>query len=293
MLFEIFVYPGVIFIIFISLLYSGLIRKLAARMQNRIGPPIWQPFLDVIKLFGKEDINPEQVKMGFNLWPFIAFVSVIVSALLIPIGGIVPLNGDVITFIYFFILTSIALYLSGFSSSNPFGIVGAMRGLIMMISYEFPLIVSLITPLIFLNTMIPSVVNAYQLSSTPMMLLFPIASIVFFISLVAESEIPPFHIPNAHQEIVSGYATEYTGAKLAILEVSQMIKTFVLISLGICIFFGGAGDIITFIIKSLVLLFVVTLSRVLFARFRINNALKYGWILGFIGFIDLIRAALF
>jgi len=295
MIFEILIYPGFVFLVLISMIYYGILRKLAARMQNRIGPPIWQPILDFIKLVGKEDLNPEQAKAGFTLWPFIAITSVLIAGLLTPIAGIVPLSftGDIVVLIYFLAFGSLAVYLSGFSSSNPYGVVGSMRGLIQMIGYEFPFIASILVSVTAAGMLSPFLINTLQVHYGWFGFAFPFAAIAYFISILAKVEIPPFHTPGAHQEIVSGYSTEYTGTRLAMIELTHMIKLFVLISLGIALFFGGSGDIITFLVKSLVLLFVVTLARVLVARFRIDQVLKFTWFFGFVALIDLVRVMVF
>ena len=100
---NILVYPGLVFIVIFSMLYFGMLRKLAARMQSRIGPPIWQPVLDTLKLFGKESIIPEQAKAGFRLWPVVALAAILVAGTLTPIAGIAGLEvaGGFIVLIYF------------------------------------------------------------------------------------------------------------------------------------------------------------------------------------------------
>ncbi len=294
MIFEILIYPGFVFLVLASMIYYGILRKVAARMQSRIGPPVWQPILDFIKLVGKEDLNPEQAKAGFTLWPFIAITSVLIAGLLTPIAGIVPLSftGDIVVLIYFLAFGSLAVYLSGFSSSNPYGVVGSMRGLIQMIGYEFPFIVSILVPVVAAGMLSPFLINTLQVHYGWFGFTFPFAAIAYFVSILAKVEVPPFHTPGAHQEIVSGYSTEYTGTRLAMIELAHMIKLFVLISLGIALFFGGSADILMFIVKSLVLLFIITLARVLVARFRIDQILKFTWFFGFVALIDLIRVVL-
>lgn len=292
---AIIIYPGFLFIVLASMIYYGVFRKLAARMQSRIGPPIWQPLLDFIKLVGKEDLNPEQAKAGFTLWPFIAITSVLIAGLLTPIAGVVPLSftGDIVVLVYFLAFGSLAVYLSGFSSANPFGVVGSMRGLIQMIGYEFPFIVSIIVPVIATGMLSPFLINTYQVHYGWFGFAYPFAAAAYFIAILAKVEIPPFHSPGAHQEIVSGYSTEYTGTRLAMIELSHMVKLFVVISLGVALFFGGSADIVTFVLKSLGLLFIVTLFRALTARFRIDQILKFTWFFGFIALIDLIRVMVF
>jgi NADH-quinone oxidoreductase subunit H len=303
-IFYILIYPGLLFLLVFGMLYFGILRKLTARMQNRIGPPIWQPILDTIKLFGKESIQPEQAKTGFTLWPIIALASVLVAGVLTPIAGIVGLEvaGGFIVLIYFLLFGALAIYLAGFSSSNPFATVGSMRGVIQMIGYEFPFIVSLVVPILVANTLSPLAVNAFQLSAgsgtgLPWIgMVFPLAALAYFVSVLAKTELPPFHVPDAHTELVSGYSTEYSGFRLAIIELTRMVKVFVLVALGVAVFLGGAAPGLVgfgiFLIKSLAVLGALALLRVLFARIRIDHVVRLCWIIGLIGLIDLVRVLL-
>ena len=101
---------------------------------------------------------------------------------------------------------------------------------------------------------------------------------------------PPFHVPRAHQEVVSGYATEYSGPRLAVLELTHFVKLFVMIALFLALFMGGSLNILTFITRTLLVLGLVIVSSVIMARLRINGTLKVLWIFGFIALIDLVRA---
>ena len=295
-----FIFPGVIFTLLFGLLYSGILRKVAARMQSRIGPPVIQPIYDIIKLLGKKNIIPEQAKMGFTFWPIISLTSILIAGMLTPIAGMVgmDIDGGLIALLYFMVFSTLAVYMSGISSSNPYGIIGANRGITQMIGYELPFVVSLLTPFLFLKTLSPIVVNAAQLQPGALWfgMLFPFAAFAFFAAILAKAELPPFHIPDAHQEIVSGHLTEFNGARLAILELTHFSKIFILISLGVAIFLGGAEASVIgfaiFIVKSLAVLLVLTIIRIAFARVRIEHAVRILWIIGAIGIIDLIRAAL-
>lgn len=300
---EIFLYPGLVFIILVSLIYSGLMRKIAARMQNRIGPPIHQPFYDVIKLFAKENITPEQAKPGFAVWPVIAVVSAIVAGLMTPMAGNAPLNNssDIIVLIYFLTLSSASLYMAGFASSNPFGVTGAIRGITQMIAYELPSIIAILVPIIALmnssgmvNYLSASAINYFQAVESGVWLIriYPLAGIAFLITILAKIELPPFHTPNAHQEIVGGYSAEFTGSRLAMIEMTHIIKAFVLMALAVALFLGGASNILVFFAKTLGLLLALTLSRVVMARLRIDHVLHYNWMFAIIASIDLIRVIL-
>lgn len=284
MLFEILIYPGIIFLLIASIIYSGIMRKLAARMQNRIGPPIYQVVYDLIKLTGKENIRPIQAKPGFTLFPAIALASVLIAGILIPIHTqIISFTGDYIAIIYFLLFSSTAIFIAGYASSNNLAIVGSIRGIVMIFAYELPFIISILVPILAFN------LNSIQSFDTWLIAYYPLAALSMFISILAKVEIPPFHIPNAHQELVGGYSVEFTGKRLALIELTTMVKTFVLILLMITLYLGGAQNIFILIIKSLAVLFALTVSRVLFARLRIEQALRFYWIFALIAAIDLIR----
>jgi NADH-quinone oxidoreductase subunit H len=291
MILEALLYPGIGFMLLMSFIYSGILRKVAARMQNRIGPPVWQPLLDFLKLLNKEDIIPEQAKAGFTLWPFVALASVIVAGLMVPVGGesALPFQGNLLIIFYFLAMSSVSLYLCGFVSSNPFGIVGSARKITQAVGYEFPFLVSIIVPAIFLGSMNPLTISSYQLSGVWLAGVFPFAFMAFFVAVLAKTETPPFHVPGAHQEIVAGYYTEYTGTRLAFIELSHLVKLFVLISLGVALFMGSSPDLLSFLVKSLALLFLVTLARTVFARLRVDHVLRVAWLFGAVALIDLAR----
>ncbi|MCK5458908.1 MAG: NADH-quinone oxidoreductase subunit H, partial [Thermoplasmatales archaeon] len=138
-----------VFGIIFGLLYKGIDRKIAAHMQGRIGPPIRQPFRDIVKLFTKENIVPENaIPWIFNLVPLVGLVATISILLYLPLGGFSPLlsqNGDLILILYLLIIPSLAMVVGGFSSGSPYAVVGAQREMATMIAYEFPLAIIIIS----------------------------------------------------------------------------------------------------------------------------------------------------
>jgi NADH-quinone oxidoreductase subunit H len=294
MIIEFLVFPGLAFMLTMSFLYTGILRKVAARMQNRIGPPIWQPLLDFLKLLGKEDLVPEQAKPGFTLWPVLALSSAIVAGLMVPIAMTtqIPFQGNILIIFYFLAMSSVFLYLAGFSSSNPFAGIGSVRKITQAIGYEFPFLISILVPAIFVSSLNPLKISSEQISGVWFAGVFPFAFIAFLVAVLAKTETPPFHAPAAHQEIVAGYYTEFTGTRLAFIELTHFVKLFVLISLGVALFLGFTPDIFIFFIKSILLLLVITLSRVVFSRMRIDKILVLAWIFGALALIDLVRVLL-
>ncbi|MCK5234165.1 MAG: NADH-quinone oxidoreductase subunit H, partial [Candidatus Aenigmarchaeota archaeon] len=259
-----------------------------ARMQNRVGPPILQAFYDAIKLFGKENLSHEGAGHGFFIWPIIAFASAIMAALLIPVAGTVALNaGDLLIIIYFLILSSAALYMAGFSSENPYAIIGASRGFMQMIAYEAPFILAILFPVFFYQSMSLSYFNQLQLSNGLLALQFPVAAFAFLVAVLGKVELAPFHIPAAHQELVGGYYIEFSGFRLAMVELTHAVKTVALLALGVALFFGGSASILGFVAKTLVLLFLLAVFRATLARFRIEQAIWFYWTLAGVLVINL------
>jgi len=281
-LFQALIFPGFLAASAIGFLYEGITRKVAAHAHHRIGPPVWQPFMDWVKLMFKENIQPKQ-GIGFlmTLCPVISFASLLTVILFIPIGGfgIFSFHGSLFVVIYFLVMYSVFFAVAGFATGNPFGYVGGMREITQIVSYEFPFIVSLLTL---------GFVTGFEI--VPFLSLqFPFAFLAFVTAVQGKLCLPPFHIPEAEQEIVSGHLTEYAGPRLAMFELSKALAFWVLISLG-SVYFLGASNIVTFFVNSLILLILIIIIRTIFARLRITQAFRFYWfVIGPLALIDLVR----
>jgi NADH-quinone oxidoreductase subunit H len=282
MLFNALVFPGFLAACAIGFLYEGIVRKVAAHAHHRIGPPVWQPFLDWVKLMSKENIRPKE-GIGFlmTLSPIISLASLLTVVLFIPVAGLVIFSfpGSLFVVIYFLVMYSAFFAVAGFATGNPFGYVGGIREITQMVSYEFPFIVSLVT-LGFLTgfEIVPFL---------PLQL--PFAFLAFITGVQGKLCLPPFHIPEAEQEIVSGHLTEYAGPRLAMFGLAKAAGFWVLISLG-SVYFLGAASLLTFFVNSLILLLLVIIIRTLFARLRISQAFRLYWfVIGPLALVDLAR----
>jgi len=283
-LIHMFLFPGVVSSFFIGFVYMGIVRKLSARMQHRVGPPLWQPFLDWIKLMSKESTVPKTAsEFLFTLSPIIAFASMLSVLVFLPIGsGHVTFEGNLLVVIYLLMISSLAFVFAGFSSGSPFGFVGSIREIVQMFGYEFPFILSLLT--VGLQT---------GFTLKPYFALgFPFATLGFILSLQGKLGLPPFHVPDAEQEIVAGPLVEYSGFRLGMFELVHAVRFWVLISLGAVMFFGSNG-LLWFFINSFILLVIIVLLKVVFARIRIDHVFKFYWfVVGPLVVVDFLRSLL-
>lgn len=281
-IFFLLVFPGLLAAAFFGLLYEGIARKITARMQSRIGPPVWQPFFDWVKLMSKENITPRNgVSFVMTICPVIAFASALSAVVFIPVTGYSPasFSGNMLVVIYLLVVYTLSFAVAGWASGSPLGSVGSIRELTLLLSYEFPFIVSLLT-IGFMTGFTISPFLAWQL---------PLAFFAFLVSVIGSLSLPPFHVPDAEQEIVGGPLVEYSGPRLGMFSLAKAVKFWVLISLGTVMFLGG-GTIEWFLIKSLALVILVSVAKTVFARLRIDQTFRLFWlVIGPLALIDLIR----
>lgn len=302
LIFKFLVFPGLVFSFVVGLLFEGIDRKIAAHMQHRIGPPVWQPFFDVGKLFSKEDITPDRSeKWLFNFAPYLGFGAILAVILMLPIYEAAPAfttAADLIVIIYLLNIPALAIMLGGVSSSTPFGTVGTERYIVLLFAFEFPFIVAALTAAAQANWNLGlEAIVEYQQANGWLLWKLPLAAAA--ILLVAPGKLlkTPFDIPEAETEIVYGPLTEYSGPKLAIFNIMENIKILAVAGLITALFLGGptahviAGiqipAVIDFLIKTVSILILITLIRSVTARLRIHQAIKFYW--GFVAIIALIN----
>ncbi len=301
----------------LGLFYKGIDRKLAARMQARVGPPIRQPFMDFFKLMIKENIVPENaVPWIFNGVPIMTLVVSITILYYLPIGNISPLlngYGDIILIAYLLTIPAIGMVVGGFASGSPYADIGAQREMVMMMSYELPLVTTVIAIVWKLSQTYPqldvfslAVINAHPIWGLVGPLGF-VGAILLFITLaiVTPGELSkiPFDVPEAETELAGGILVEYSGRNLALFGLADAVKMIVMLSLTIILFFpyniahlfalNGVFAIIIdslfFLLKLFLIMFIeVTFIRVAFARLKIDQVSFAYWIpLSIIGLLGL------
>jgi len=256
---------------FLSFIYEGIVRKVTARMQNRIGPPIWQPILDFIKLLSKERFEVEGSHHTFITFVSIMSVASLISTVfMFPLVGILNFNWNFILLIYLLVFSTACFIIVGLSSPSPFPIVGSTREAILFLAYDLPLIIIL---LYFAMNY-----KSLQLIPSNLILLFPLMFISFIVITQAKSGYQPFNISEADQEITAGYLTECSGFELAMFNLAKSLRVFVMVSLATILFFNPSSILMFFVI-SLIILFIVISLRVALARFRIDQGFKFLWVL--------------
>ena len=304
LLFNILIFPGGIFTIAIALFMSGLDRKLVAKMQLRKGPPLLQPCYDFIKLIGKETIIPRNAnKKAFLLAPIIGLASILVIPVFIPMyqNSFIVNSADIIVIIYLLTIPAIMLVVAGSSSSSQLAAIGGSREVVTILAYELPMVMSIIVvcmkcgEALGIGTTFSMVeIQRFQMLhgiSLSHIVLIPVA-LAFLIVIPAEVGVVPFDMAEAETEICEGPLVEYSGIYLGLCKLTSNIKAFIMSSLFVALFLGGRGialtdnetvnivlNIILFIVLTFVVMFIsITFVRSIVGRFKINQGLKFFWI---------------
>ena len=271
-------------------------RKFAARLQTRLGPTIVGPFgllqavADVLKLLQKEDIIPAQADRAlFNIAPVLAAFCALGVAAVIPFSPDViasDLDVGVLYILGLGALTTIAIFLGGWASNNKFALLGGMRSVAQAISYEIPLVLAAMVPVILAGSLSVSDIVRWQ-AGHHMFALWPVvpglpAFGIFFMAMLAESNRIPFDIPEAESELVGGITTEYTGIKFTLFYMAEYVHTLVGSAVAAALFLGGwdgpfAPGLHWMVAKTLVLFVSVYWIRWSLVRFRSDQLLTMCW----------------
>jgi len=296
-LFYVLVFPGLLFSTIVGLILSGIDRKVVARMQKRIGPPIIQPFYDFFKLLGKETIVPRTASRKTFLYaPVIGLLALVTVALFIPMFKFTAIStvADIIVIIYLLTIPAVALIIGGAASGSPYAGVGISREMVAIISYELPLVIVLLTigkkVGMALNNgaitfSLSQIVN-YQAQYGPMITkwsLIPAAIALLLIIPIKVGSVP-FDIAEAETEICEGPLVEYSGVPLAIFKLNHAIKMFIMTSLFVTLFLSGKGtgilivDILLQVILSAIVVIVsISTLKAITARLKVEQVLKFFW----------------
>ena len=295
LIFDLLIFPGGLFAVVFGLFLMGIDRKIAARLQRRVGPPVYQPFIDLVKLTRKEIVVPETAHLqAFRLAPLLGFVGMMAAVTLIPIAGVYQgfeHSGDLLVLLYLLSLPAIALMIGGSASSSPFGAIGFSREMVMMMSYELPLLIVLVTVALKVGlaaggiaTFSLSEIVQFQLENGALLFDYTMlpALLAFLVFIPGNMGVVPFDIPEAETEIVEGPILEYSGSGLALFKLMTSLKMVVVLGLAIVLFFPtplGENfllNLLWFFLKCLVLMLIsITVVRTSTGRVRIDQAFKF------------------
>jgi ech hydrogenase subunit B len=251
---------------FIGGLLTGIDRKISARMQGRFGPPILQPFYDVLKLLQKEETIVNNLQ-NFYIYNFLFFI--------IFTGGLFVLGDDLLLVIFALTLASIFLVLAAYATHSPFSNIGAERELIQMMAYEPMVLMVAVGVYLVTGTFIVRDIVAFE---KPLILFLPgiFAGLLFILTIKLRKS--PFDLSmshHAHQEIVKGLTTEFTGRTLAAIEVAHWYENVYLLGF-VYLFF--ATNVVVGIAAALLAYFVEILIDNCSARFKWQLAMKITWL---------------
>ena len=271
-------------------------RKVAARIQDRIGPnrvgPIglMQTFADLLKLLGKEDITPTAAdRVLYNAAPLVSFASVVLLWAVVPFTPFhygVDLEIGVLFFVAIASLGTLAIMTAGWASNNKYALLGAFRVVALLVSYEVPLVFALLVPVLLAGSMsLLDIVNAQ--TGMWFVVLSPLAFVIFYVSSQAETGRAPFDLIEAESELVAGFNIEYSGMKFGMFFAAEFLHVFTNGIFMALLFFGGwlgplyyESPLIAFLwlgIKGTLIYLTTLWLRNTVPRLRIDQIMAFNW----------------
>ncbi|MEX2161111.1 MAG: NADH-quinone oxidoreductase subunit NuoH [Anaerolineales bacterium] len=270
-------------------------RKIAARFQDRLGPNragpfgLLQTFADMVKLITKEDVIPAKAdRLTFNIAPILSVVAVMLIWAVIPFapGWIgTDLNVGVLYIAAVGSFGILSILMAGWSSNNKYALLGAFRAVAQLISYEVPMLITLMVPVLLARSM--GMMEMVQDQEVWFIVLAPVSAIIFMVSSIAEVGRTPFDLLEAESEIVAGYHTEYTGMKFGMFFAGEFLHAFTVGVLFAIFFLGGWRGpgaeeyrllgVFYLMLKGFLGYFIVMWVRSTLPRIRIDHMLAFNW----------------
>ncbi len=286
-LFWILIFPGFVFTLAVGLVAAWLVRKVSALVQYRVGPPVYQPAADVMKLLGKEVLIPADAQRAvFVAAPLVGLSGVLLLSTVLWLGlAQRPFVGDIIVAIYLMVLPSLALILGSSASGSPHAALGAGREMKLVLSYELPLVLAFVVVIIKTSGALEP---TEQLSLAAIAQHAPVLSVsgmlAFVVALLciqAKLGFVPFDIAESETEVASGVMIEYSGALLALWKLMQTLMLVALPLFLVTVFLGGIGTSVGSVLggigKYVLVLVLVILIKNTNPRVRIDQAMRFFW----------------
>ncbi|MEP0806092.1 MAG: NADH-quinone oxidoreductase subunit H [Chloroflexota bacterium] len=307
---------GVLILISILMVLDiGLVwveRKVVARFQDRIGPNrlgpfgLIQPFADIIKLMIKEDTTPAGAdKVVYNLAPMLSMLSVLILWAVVPLAPTilgVDLNIGVLYIIAAGSIGTLSIIMAGWSSNNKFALIGAFRQVAVMVSFEVPMLATMLIPTILAGSMGTAAIIERQ--DIWYFLLSPLGALIFLVAAIAELGRAPFDLAEGESELVSGYNIEYSGMKFGMFYAGELLHAFTFGGFWSILFFGGYRffgleqvspflAIAVILFKAFIGYWLIMWVRYTLLRIRIDHMLAFNWkFLTPLAFVLLMTTAL-
>ena len=267
-------------------------RRVLGRFQNRVGPNRWgpfglfQPLADLLKLLTKEDLRPQGAdRIVFALVPILMVAPLILMTAVVPFAkntALASLNVGVLYILAVSSITSVAIFMAGWSSNNRYAMFGAARAVAVLISYEVPVVLSLLGVVMVAASMSLGDIVAAQ--ALPFILVQPLAFLVFLAGMSAELNRSPFDVAEAESEIIAGYHTEYSGVKFALIQAAEFGGVGVVAAIAATLFLGGWSGPwseylgwLWFLIKTGIVVFLFIWFRATYPRLRIDQIMAFSW----------------
>ena len=283
----------VIIIAFVMTLVMGFIyieRRGMGRMQARLGPNragpfgLLQPVADAMKVLLKEDIIPDRAdKIVYWLAPIVAFTPVLMIFTVVPFQGgalLADLNIGILYIVAISSVSTVGIFMAGWGSNSKYSLLGAMRMVAAVVSYEIPLVISIIGVVLIAGSL--SLNQIVMAQTVPFILLQPLGFLLFFIGGCAEINRSPFDLMEADSELVAGFHTEYSGMKFAFFYLVEYAEALAISAIITTLFLGGwKGPLLPpwlwFLGKVIVVFFVMVWTRTTFPRVRIDQLMALAW----------------
>ncbi len=274
----------------IGLLFMGIGRIVTARLQRRVGPPVWQCYIDVVKCFSRKSTSHHFV---MDLGSIMGLAGLVAAAMFMPVAGWLPLQstGPLLVILYLMPIGYLGMAMGVSASGNPLAAIGIGRALTMMVGYEVPFAILLLGLVATFGT--SSLVALNQLQAGGLLawnaVRMPFGFVAALIALQAMLAEKPFDAMIAPAEIASGPMVELGGKFLGLAFLQHSVAIFIETGLVVNMFLGGATSIWIFFVKQLVLYTIVMAFNGIYARYRVEQATRFLWIFaGSLAFVQLV-----
>ena len=294
------------FVLALVMAFIWIERRGMGRMQARLGPNragpfgILQPVADAIKVLLKEDIVPVKAdKIVHWLAPVIVFVPALMIFAVVPFQDralLADLNVGILYVVAISSVSAVGIFMAGWGSSNKYSLLGAMRNIAAVVSYEIPVVLAIAGVVLLAGSL--SMNEIVKAQDIPFILLQPLAFLIFFIAGCAEINRSPFDLMEADSELVAGFHTEYSGMKFAMFYLAEYAEALAISAIITTLFLGGwRGPVLPpwlwFVIKVVAVFFVMVWTRTTLPRVRIDQLMALAWKFLFpLALINLIITAI-